>query len=120
VNRFLLSAFFFSSFCAAQTGWIPPQPPEDVCKQVEKNVRAMYIAWASGAKETFNDLKREMRDSLSGKAGKEEQVKALYEKVFARIEANDFSEPNYPDRVSGHLAAKKFAAETCASQIKID
>ena len=80
----------------------------------------MYVAWASGAKETFSDLKADMHSALSGKGTKEEQVEKVYEKLFARIEAGDFCPPNYPDRVTGQLAAKKFAVESCASEIKID
>ncbi len=112
---------FFSTASFAQTsGWIPPPPPDGVCQQVEKNVRAAYIAWASDAKETFSDLKADMRAALAGKGAKEAQVQKLYETVFTRIEAGDFSPPKYPNRVEGHLAAKKFALESCAAEIKID
>ena len=115
----LLAVFaFLPALVFAQTGWVPGPPPEDPCKQIEKNVRAMYIAWASEATQTFEGLKHEMRAALSGKGKKEEQIKALYEKVFVRIEANDFSAPKYPERVSGHLAAKKFALDACGAELR--
>ena len=119
MRRSFLALVFISAASFAQTtGWVPPQPPEDVCEQVGKNARAIYVAWASGATQTFQDLKSEMRAALSGKSEKEQRVKALYEKMFARVEANDFSPPKYDDRVSGHLAAKKFAVDACAAELR--
>lgn len=103
----------------AQTGgWLPPPPPADVCEQVEKNVRAIYVSWASGATESFVDLRKEMRAALAGKGAKEQRLKMIYEKLFERIEANEFSPPKFDNRVAGHLAAKKFAADQCKEEIK--
>lgn len=119
----LIAAILLSSpalLFAQIEGWLPPSQPAEVCEQVEKNVRAMYVSWAAGATETFEDLRKDMRAALSGKGKKEEAVRAIYEESFKRIEANEFSPPKFPNRATGHLAAKKFAADRCMQEIIVE
>ncbi|MGH8726669.1 MAG: hypothetical protein ACREV9_00600 [Burkholderiales bacterium] len=118
-SLFLTLMLLFPVLASAQTeGWLPPPPPADVCEQVTKNVRAAYVSWVSGATQSFTDLKRDMSAALAGKGKKEEKLKAIYEKTFERIEANEFSPPKFPTRVEGHIAAKKFAEDLCHEEVK--
>lgn len=120
MKRLIIAILLLSpTLLSAQTeGWLPPPPPTDVCEQVEKNVRAIYLSWASGATQTFADLRQQMRAALTGKGDQEQQLKTIYEKVFERVGANEFSQPNFDNRVAGHLAAKKFAVDRCKEQIR--
>jgi hypothetical protein len=109
----LLGLLSSVAYAARQVIW----EAED-CQQVDKNVRAIYVSWASGATDTFNELKKDMTTALNGTGAQEKRLKGLYEKVFAKIEANEFSPPNVPDRVTGHNAAKQFALDLCAAEFK--
>jgi hypothetical protein len=117
-RNLLAAALLFLSAATAHADnftWEATGKPLDICYAVQKNVKFFYNTWATGAKDTYLEMKDYMHKTLDSKGPREAKLLAVYEGVLPKIENGELLPPQVETRYVGNNKAQQIAGAACFS-----